>query len=131
MEASCFIAFLNMDRRVIGHHQLGEFWTWVDERAFQSPRVESEFDCEWPRPSLVSSGSRIGRVDRYTKRICSLGLFVEAFESVAGGLLHCIDSIETLVEGEGWADFQHCSNHRTETIQQRFQVWWGASSGHL
>ena len=27
-------------------------------------------------------------------------------------LLHCIDSIKALVEGEERADFQHCSNHR-------------------
>ena len=50
---------------------------WTNEH-FQSPRVESKLD----RKRLVPSRSRIGRADRYTKRICSLGF-------VRGGFRKC------------------------------------------
>ena len=86
----------------------------MDERAFQTPRLESEFDREWPRPLLVPNQSHIRRADRYTKRIYSLGLVHGGFRKCRWRLaaLHRSDSLETLVEGEGRADFQHYSNHR-------------------
>ena len=31
-------------------------------------------------------------------------------------LLHSIDGIDMLVGGEGWDDFQHCSDHRNDTV---------------
>ena len=55
----------------------------MDERAFQSPRVESEFDRKWPRPLLVPS--RSGELTGTPKGFALSGLFMEAFESVAGG----------------------------------------------
>ena len=55
----------------------------MDERAFQIPRVESEFDRERPHSSLVPS--RLGELTGTPKGVGLSGLFVEAFESVAGG----------------------------------------------
>ena len=55
----------------------------MDERAFQIPRVESEFNHKRPHPSLVPN--RSGELTGMPKGFGLSGLFMEVFESVAGG----------------------------------------------
>ena len=71
----------------------------MDKGTFQSPRVESEFDHEWPCPLLVLSRSKNCQV--HQNDLLSWACLWRLSNISPEALLHGIDSNETLVEGEG------------------------------